>query len=184
MKQHLNLIPLQYRRKQMIRSLLRTWATIYGLAMLGFVIAGWWAWNQNSEQRIELTAKNLQYAPIQRLQDETLVLDEETVFLQEQEELLLELSQTHSMLSLLGQLSKASVNCGKLVSINDLSLSTKPKQSSQIKISGIGVNDVAIAQFVAELRDSQMFGNVKLTSSGTTKVGNKSSKAYTLECTF
>lgn len=187
MKTHLNLLPYKHLRRQMILHTAKWWACIYVLAGLWLCVTGWWAWSQNSEQRIALDAVKLQYAPLQRLESDTTMYKQETESFQEHESLVLELSRSRSMLTLLGQLSISANNCGGLVSINKLLLNSTAKDSrdsTKLTLNGVAVHDVAIAHFVAELRESGLFNAVKLTSSGSTFTGKIDSKAYSLECTF
>ena len=189
MKNSINLLPVHIRRRQIIWHICKSWFFLYCFTSMLLAGAAWWTWNKHSEQKIALQTYQLQYAPIKRLEAESRSFVTETQSMQEREKLALQLSNQRSLLSLLGQLSIAAGNCYGNVNINHLSLisdveTIEQKSESKLTLTGIGVDDVAIAQFVAELRDCQMFDHVQLTSSGSTIVEDRESKIYTLECRY
>lgn len=178
---------MKHRIRQTVMSGLKTWMIVYLISGLVLFAAAWRSWNQNSKQRIALNAAQLQYAPLERLEQELVQIRSETDSMQKRERLVLELSENRSMVALLGRLSIVANDCHGKININDFLLTAESNQDetyTKLTLSGVGVNDVAIAQFVAELRDCEMFTTVQLTSSGTSKTGEKLAKVYALECTF
>jgi len=194
MKRSLNLIPMKSLRRQTIRRALRQWMIISAVTLVGVSAVAWWKWNQTNDKQRLLQAAQLQYAPLKKLEEETDSLRKDSVSLEQRERLALELSQKRSMLTLLGQLSLAASNAGGDVNVNQLEMETETRPGetdeeaatleSKLTLRGIGVDDVAIARFVAQLRDSQLFYDVQLTSTGSNKVGDIESKLYTVECAF
>lgn len=194
MKRSLNLIPMKTLRKQAVSQVFRQWLCMALIGMAVTAIAVWWVWNQTAEQTRLLQAAQQQYAPLKNLEEETEALKRQASSLEKRERLALELSQNRSMLTLLGQLSSASMKCDSDVSISQMEMESKttpakPNEEagvieSKLTLRGVGIDDVAIARFVAQLRDSQLFYDVQLTSTGSGKVGDKESKLYTVECVF
>lgn len=185
----INLLPMKFRRRQLVTQIAKSWLFLYGFAALLIMVGAWWTWNQNSAQKIVLNAVKLQYAPVERLVSESERYRAETESMQQRERLALELSRHRSILALMGRLSISAKNCDGKVSIkemildSELGLKDEPAQS-KLTLTGVGTDDVAIAHFVAELRDSEMFESVQLTSSGSTVIEDYESKLYSLECTY
>lgn len=194
MKRSLNLIPMKSLRRQEIRRVFRQWLVLSAITVVGVSAVAWWTWNQSNDKQRLLQAAQQQYAPLKKLEEETESLRNESISLEQRERLALELSQKRSMLTLLGQLSFATKRAGGDVNINQMEMETeaRPAQTdeematmeSKLTLRGVGVDDVAIARFVAQLRDSQLFYDVHLTSTGSNKVGDIESKLYTVECAF
>lgn len=189
MTKSINLLPLRFRKQQLVTQVSKSWLFLFGFATLLMIGGAWWTWNQNSSQKIVLDATKLQYAPVQRLAAESKRYRVETESMQQRERLALELSRHRSILALLGQLSISAKNCEGNVSIKEMTLDSElgakdEHAHSKLTLTGVGIDDVAIAQFVAELRDSEMFESVQLTSSGSTVIEDYDSKLYTLECSY
>ncbi len=194
MKRHLNLLPMATRRKQLIQKIIKQWTLATGLATVFTSLFVWFAWERTSEQLSLLDSAKRQYAPLKALETDNIKLAGETESLNQRERLALELAQNRSTLTLLGQLSFAANRCDGKVSIRQFSMNTTQRESADDKgmtfsetklmLQGVAIDDISIAQFVAELRDSKMFYDVQLTSTGSSKIEDKESKLYTLECVY
>jgi hypothetical protein len=194
MKTHLNLLPFSVRRNQLIKRALRQWVLAGSIAAAITAFAIWWRWNEAKQQQIALDAVMRQYAPLKKLEEESQHIESEVESLQNRERLALDLAQNRSLLTLIEQLSRAAKRCDGKVNINHLVMDANVRSArqdgegdlsqSKLTLRGMGIDDVTIAQFVAELRDSNLFENVQLTSTGSATINDREAKIYTLECVY
>lgn len=193
MKRDVNLLPQSYCRRQTAR----VWLVQWGAAWLAFalVIGGVYGLRQRELQRDRtwLVALESDYAPLRKQASEvakTKTLIEE---LTRHESLALALVDEQPMLTLVGVLSQAARQCEGEVSIQNLQLAPAPVQAGRtephaavklLSIKGVGAHNLAVARFVASLRDAQVFDAVGLTSAGGSARKDDPSYTYHVECTF
>ncbi len=187
MKTHLNLMPLSYRRGQLIRRRLTQWSVLWSVAVCATVLLGWTQWTQYQTSAARLDALRIRYEPMQAMKGEIADLQQKIDALQRRESLALSLADERSMLGLVGLLSRASQACDGNVSIGQLSLihdENRPLAASVLTLSGVASDDIAVAQFASALREANAFVGVDLKSTGTAKVGEIEARTYSMECTF
>ncbi|MEX0818121.1 MAG: PilN domain-containing protein [Pirellulaceae bacterium] len=186
-KTHLNLLPMRYRRGQLIGRRLKQWSVLWLLAAGCTVLLGWTEWSQYQAGAATLASLRSRYEPIKAMQGEVVGLQEQIDALQRRESLALSLADERSMLGLVGLLGQARQACGGRVSIGQLNLQrsgNSQSATSVLTLSGVATDDLAIARFVTALREAQAFTGVDLRSTGTATVGEIKARTYTMECTF
>lgn len=193
MKRDVNLLPQSYSRRQTAR----VWLVQWGAAWLAFalLIGGVYGVRQRdlNRQRTWLVALESDYAPLRKRAMEVAATKIRIEELTRHESLALTLADEQPMLTLVGVLSQAARQCDGEVSIQYLQLVPAPVQGGRseghspaklLSIKGVGVNNLAVARFVASLRDCQVFDAVGLTSAGGSTQKGDPSCVYHLECTF
>jgi hypothetical protein len=187
MKTHLNLMPMRYRRGQLIRRRLKQWSVLWLLAAGATVLLGWTQWSQYQAGAAKLASLRTRYEPIEAMKGEVTGLREKIDALQRRESLALSLADERSMLGLVGLLSQARKTCEGRISIGQLSLNRNENSQSAacvLTLSGVAADDLAVARFTTALREADAFVGVDLKSTGSTAVGTVEARTYTLECTF
>ncbi len=187
MKTHLNLLPMSYRRGQLIRRRLKLWCALWLVAIGGTVLLGWTQWSQYQADATKLASLRVRYQPLAVMKRDVASLREKIGALQRRESLALSLADERSMLGLLGLLSQASQSCDGRISIGRLSLirsGDSKSATSVLTLSGVAVDDIAVAQFASVLREANAFADVDLKSTGSTTVSGLEARAYSMECTF
>lgn len=187
MKTHLNLLPMRYRRGQLIRRRLKQWCALWVLAGVASVLLGWTQWAQYQAGAAKLTSLKIRYEPIEAMKGEVVGLQEKIDALQRRESLALSLADERSMLGLVGLLSDARQACEGRISIGHLSLQRQgdsQSATSVLTLSGVALDDIAVARFTSALREAKAFVGVDLKSTGSTTVGAIEARTYTMECTF
>ncbi len=187
MKTHLNLMPMRYRRGQLIRRRLKQWCALWLLAACCTVLLGWTQWSQYQAGATKLASLRIRYEPIAAMKVEVADLREKIDALQRRESLALSLADERSMLGLMGLLSQASQACDGRISIGRLSLArngNSQSATSVLTLTGVAADDIAVSQFASALREAEAFAGVDLKSTGTTTVGGLEARSYTMECTF
>jgi len=187
MKTHLNLMPMRYRRGQLIRRRLKHWSVLWLLAASCTVLLGWTQWSQYQAGATKLASLRIRYEPIEAMKGEVASLQEHIGALQRRESLALSLADERSMLGLVGLLSQASQACDGRVSIGRLSLvrsGNDQSATSVLTLTGVAADDIAVSRFATALRMANAFAGVNLTSTGNATVGDMEARTYTMECTF
>ncbi|MEO8493609.1 MAG: PilN domain-containing protein [Planctomycetota bacterium] len=187
MKTYLNLMPMRYRRGQVIRRRLTQWFVLWSLAIGCTLLLGWSQWSQYQAGAKKLASLRVRYEPIEAMKGNVAGLRERIDALQRRESLALSLADERSMLGLVGLLSRASQACAGRISIGQMNLArsgTSQPATSVLTLTGVAVDDIAVSRFASELRQSKAFVGVDLKSTGATTVGDVEARAYTMECTF
>ncbi len=195
MNTHVNLLPLGFRRRQLLATRLRAWAVIWTVAALAFGLAGWWCWTNSRAARDQLARLQRENAPVDDLKSEIVTMRAKLEAMQSRERATIRLADNRSMLTLLGRISQSAQACAGYVSVQQLRLEEKQQPPSGSKsdaasathvvvLTGVGADQLAVAQFAANLRDAVIFRQVQLKSTGAVKLGDVDARAYTLECSF
>lgn len=187
MKTHLNLMPMRYRRGQLIRCRLKQWSVLWLLAAGCTVLLGWTQWAQYQSGASRLASLRVRYEPIEAIKGKIAGLQEKIDALQRRESLALSLADERSMLGLVGLLSQARQACDGRISIGHLSVvrsGSSQSATSVLTLSGVAADDIAVSRFAGALRAANAFVAVDLKSTGNTTVGEKEARSYTMECTF
>jgi Tfp pilus assembly protein PilN len=198
-KTHLNLLPWKCRQAQTIRLRLRQWALPWAaaLAALGLVFVVESVRYHAAKQRMEQLEE--QYAPVELLRTEIAGLRDRQVELDHQKAVLSELETPHPALTLLGFVSKAARGCGGQVQVESLAMASaggELKSSGKTgpavptgklgaaTIRGVAADNLAIARFVAALRQSEAFDRVELKSSEKRPTDHRPVCAFLVECSY
>ncbi len=208
MKRSVNLLSWNYRRRQLIRRRLLQWSA--AAAVLGSVAAGWVAAAlvQQAEVRQIVAHLEAQYAPIAEL---TRQLTEGRKTLRQWEDrrkAAAALEETRPALTLLGLVTRCARACQGRLRIDQLALQplqavpgtdrrksspatqqapeatgSKSSPSATVTIKGQALDNLAVAQFVASLRETRAFEKVELKS--TAQAASETAvRSYLVECTY
>ncbi|MFV2066247.1 MAG: hypothetical protein ACC645_04655 [Pirellulales bacterium] len=192
MKTHINLLPMAYRRRQLILLRLRQWSVVWGVAILAMAGVGWSQWSKFQADAARLTALKSEYAPVHTMEEKAKELEQRIQELRHRETLVLSLAGEQSMLTLVGMLSQAVRNCDRQVCIRVLNLRRTDPQSTGsdnvLALDGIATDDASVARFADSLRDFDAFRRVDLQSTGTTEIvvqgDTVEARTYRMECVF
>ena len=169
MSQSLNLIPAAIQRRYTLRRVARVWLTwlvascVCAAAFLGV------EWLRGVASLRELMDLDARYAPFLRIAEEREALGAEIAQLRLLEENSQQLSPDEYGMALLGVLSKAAAASDGNVYLDSLTYrrpntqppkgATSPVQASgdAVRLTGVGFDGVAVAEFAAKLRESGVF---------------------------
>jgi hypothetical protein len=100
----------------------------------------------------------------------------------------LSLADEQSVLTLVGLLSRATLQCEGKLCIQRLQLSRRQESGPHfikiLQLDGIAVDNHLVARFAAALRDTAAFQRVELKSSGRRTGDEPAAQVYSLECFF
>jgi Tfp pilus assembly protein PilN len=194
MKTYANLLPLKYRRRQLLWLRTRQWLFLVSFAACLIACLAWTQWSQFRSSTARLESLRQQYAPVLAMQRECETLRQRIQELRQRETLVITLADEQSMLTLVGLLSRAARKCEGRVSVRSLQLERQEEGTAgkappcTLRLDGYAEDNEAVAQFAKALRDENTFHHVELKNTGTTSLGPQGSgteaKTYQMECVF
>lgn len=188
-KTHVNLLPMTYRRKQLVMQLVKQWTVIWLAALMAAGTLYWAQYTQNYRARSRLESLRRDFTPVKAMADEVEALKAKIDELRSRESIVLSLADEQSMLTLIGLLCRATEKCDGQLCIQRLQLDRRQDSSGAqfmkvLQLDGIATSNHLVARFAAALRDSTAFQRVELKSSGRRATEKKDEQAYSLECVF
>lgn len=208
MKRFVNLLPWTYRRQQLARRRLLQWAAVWAL-LLPLAAAGLGAaLLRRAELRQRGADLEAQYAPVAELARQLTEGRKTLRQWEDRRKAAAALEETRPALTLLGLVSRCARACEGRLRIDKLSLqprqapsaSEPPKTplgrpgpqtsrvagrpSATVAIQGQALDNLAVAQFVAHLRETRAFERVELKSTAQQPGGQTQLCAYLVECIY
>ena len=210
---HANLLPTAFRRRILIRKRLRQWAPAWLIAAAAAASLAFSGKSSLDAQRAHLSQLEQQTRPLQTLVRENRQLRARLDALAGRQSLLALLEPKLRPVQLLGLVSQCARDAGARVQIRSFALAPAPtpapttparrgavqKQPAaapaappfRLDLVGVAADDLAIAAFVAALREQGAFRTVELRSSGDAAVELRREprpavrlREYTIECAF
>ena len=193
MKNSLNMLPLVYRRRVVRRRCVRAWVLVSGIVTASLVV-----WYVSERSYFELLTSRLrvvqtEYSPVQSMEEAVNGVRKQLDELQTRETIALELAENQPVLTLVGVVSQAAARTGGQIGVAEMTLLRSSflekgqhpgKSKNVVTLQGKGLDNVAIAKFLAGLRDSGIFRTVELRSSGIQPTSLDQHRSYKVECLF
>jgi hypothetical protein len=196
MKNMVNLLPMSFRRQQMARKRAIQWMVV----MCVVFVAGWAShWFELREQNAlaqQLDVLSREHRPTQSMLKQLMKMRHRLVSLQEQEAIARELETRRNPLAVLAVVSKnAGVTKGRLrVTKLDLTeFQQKPMDGeaspsnvakSSLVLTGVALDNPAVAELLDGLQDSGLFGRVELLTMKQREDGSGKLRDYEVNCEF
>lgn len=205
MKEHLNLLPLPFRRRLVIRQEMVRWGCASVVALM--VSIGMWLQARQAveEKTSELAALNEDVRPLRIVEMTNQRLARELDTSWRRHELLLNLEGQNSPAQVLGHVSRSAAQRLGAVQVTSFSLlpaaerrvqrtrggavvndasETGPEFNGQLALQGVAANEQELTEFVEELRDEGFFSSVELRGSSSVTLRYGSARQYSVECRF
>lgn len=180
MKTHVNLLPLKYRRIALARSLLLRWGAAWAAAIA--VMAGMFWMNASCCSRAEadVSTKEALSKPLLATAQANKRMRTQVHRFEHRETLVGQLREDKPVLNLLAVVSSSARQSAERITIRDLQFQQNAVTASGerpadrtasvgpeavLTIEGEALDNLAIAQFAAGLRDADLFRDVELKSS-------------------
>lgn len=188
---HLNMMPMKYRREQIIRQRLKQWSVVWGIALSAAVACAWQQTVDCGKMAAHLEVLEARHLRVEDSQSALEAVRDELRDLEQREAILLQLSQRRPMLSLLGVISQAARQCDGNVSVNNICWNvlgndarTAGLDPSQplLTLHGIGLNNIWVSSFAETLSNSEIMRDVELKFSEQTVINGKTAHDYHLVC--
>jgi hypothetical protein len=193
MKTHLNLLPLEVQRWQIVRLRLGPWCVIWSAVALLWVTLAALDWQESQAASRKLKAIEEQLAPTRTLAETNRQLAAQIEALEKRESVALTLSNERPSLALLGMIARASQAAAGRVYVQQLQWNEAPPALGDatsvapragLRLEGVGADNLSIARFAAALRDTDVFSQVSVHASNAAGEADESGRSYAIECAF
>jgi hypothetical protein len=196
MKTMINLLPVGYRRQQIIRRRIVQWATIAFVVV--FVGYGWHSYELREALALshELETLEREHAPNKTMLKQLIEMREKLNELQQQEKVAKELEFRRNVLALLGVISETAQSTNGRVRVTELQLTgfqdlrdmTSPSSGDKaprgLTVRGVSLDNPSVAEMLDGLQDSGMFRRVELLVLKERPEGEISLRDYEVRCEF
>jgi hypothetical protein len=194
MNRHLNLMPLRVQYRQALWGLARRWLLVAAVAVLvafGLAWRTWAGYLATLQRQAEL--RSAVQAARQTL-DEVKSMQRQLKATTRQQAVALALADERPVLTLLGVVSQAARASDVEVAMEKLSFTAAAAEgkakspalavANRLELRGVGRDNVAIAQFVAAMRDAGVFAAVDLKATAPSQLGSAQVRTFHVECTY
>ncbi|QDU40141.1 hypothetical protein Mal4_44960 [Maioricimonas rarisocia] len=200
---HMNLLPLPLQKKLLIRRRLTQWGIVWGVCgVTALVVALVWS-NRHSDSKATLAVLTDQVTPVRKLEAENEQMLEQINDIVARQSLLGDLDSAERPLTLVGIVSHSAASTKSRLQVQRFTMhrqeitptdakatpgntAKKPETIVQttLELSGVALDDLAVARFISALRETGVFVRVELKSSLSTQVADNPAKEYLVRCTF
>jgi hypothetical protein len=200
---HINLLPLDYRKRGLVRRRARVWAIVWIVAAIATGGVYGACYDAMKNQRDEMLELEAACDPLRALQVDSESIAKELAELGGRKSLLAKLDRGEQPVQLVGLLADAVRRVEHGVVIADLNVEPfrveepyveKDAQGVEkklfrqldrfrMRLSAFGSDDLAVAHFVSVLKDSEVFENVTLISTGE-QTQRANLREFIVECVF
>ena len=195
MNDFINLLPLEYRRRVLLRHRLVLWAGIWAVSLAAAVGVSVSKHSAYREVRRKMEAAERAYRPLEQLTRQCITMQKELDQLHAKGTLLGQLRDKRPLLTLVGVASQSARQCRKRLVIRELLFERTLDQANgaapetastpwaSVTFKGDAKDNLSVATFVVGLRDSGLFRRVELKSSlGTKSDDDEKTRSYWLKC--
>ncbi len=184
-------MPLAIHRRLILRDRLAAWSLVW-IALATAAALSYWSSFRESQQRVAAASRrDTQYRQVVKAQDEVTRIRQQIEQLRQREALSLLLADDLPSLLIVGIVSQAAHDSGSNTCVQYLELSRTAALNDGVidvqrtlELNGLGVDNLAVARFVASLRDSQLFDHVELKSAASQQQGDHKARSYVVHCTL
>jgi hypothetical protein len=211
MKTQINLLPWSFKRKLIVLHGLSRWAAMWaivggmGLAVYGYSISTL----SGSEERLSIYQRKAK--PLEKIASENKSIETQLARSDKRQLLLENLADLQQPLQLVGIISQSAKGSHGGVKVSSLSLEpfettivepvkqttnkrrrgAKPPTTKTIKVKsmklalhGVAIDDLALSQFVARLREAGVFSKVELRDISNIQLTAGVARQYSVECVY
>lgn len=207
MKTHLNLLPLPFRRRLIVRQELLRWGAACAVAVAVSGIICFRAHCRVQLKKAELQQLAEKVDPLRSAAASNQQLAEQLDVARRRHQLLRTLEGVHPPLQLMGIVSRSVAEKNGTVQVRSLAVmpgtegqtavpgrrgrqgatrrvATEASSSGQLSLQGVAADEVALTEFVNDLRAAGFFLSVELRSSSSVALQFDSARQYSVECRF
>ena len=200
MRNMINLLPVSYRRQQVVRKRAIQWTSV----VCAVVLIGWgWHWHERREVLAlsqQLESLQREHAPTKTMLKQLVDMRHKLDELQQQETVARELEFHRNALTLLGVVSETAEATKGRVRVTNMELTgfqnmrvshpdevpnnTQTENPDGLVVRGVSLDNPAVAELLDGLQDSGMFSRVELLELKEREEGEVSLRDYEVRCEF
>jgi len=180
-----NLMSSSASRASAARIGLRLWAAVFTVVGILFSVAYSYASQAANEAAAQCASLEAQYEPITQAKDETRAAKKRIETLKQNEVFALNVAKPRPTLALVGAISAAAAQSVDKVYVRHFHYVSAGQDADEsiLMVTGVGEDDAAVTQFVANLADAAVFANVEMKSSNAKRDGENVVREFILQCT-
>jgi Tfp pilus assembly protein PilN len=191
----INLLPVVYRRQQIVRKRVIQWTTI----VCAVVAVGWgWHWLERREELLlsqQLDSLEREHTPTRTMFKQIVNMRQQLDELHQQENVARELEYQRNALALLGVISETAEASKGRVQVTSVEVTgfqsmqaVKPAEGQEqvtegVVVRGVSLDNPAVADMLGGLQDSGMFSRVEVVMKERAE-GDLSLRDYELRCEY
>ena len=196
MRSMINLLPMAYRRQQVVRKRVVQWTSVVCVVL--FV---GWSWHQFEYREAlalsqQLESLEREYRPNTTMLAQLVSMRQKLEELQQQEAVAKKLEYQRNALTLLGVISETAKATDGRVRVTKVELvgfqDTQEQEqaavgdmpTSGLVVSGVSLDNPAVTELVDGLKEAKIFSSVELLSSKEREEGETSMQDYAVRCVF
>lgn len=201
---YMNLLPLPLQKRLLIRRRLSQWGIVWcGCSLVTLTVTLVWS-SYHSDSKATLARLKAQTAPVQTLAAENTRMLEQINDITARQSLLGELDRSERPLTLVGIVSHSAASTRSRLQVQRFAMlreeitptvtgkgseaaTTQEGEAvvqTTLELSGVALDDLAVARFISALRETGIFVQVELKSSLSTQIAGRPAKEYLVRCTF
>ena len=185
MKRHLNLIPSQVRGAQEARRAMLMWAKILCVVATVTTTIVAMEYAQCTTAQARLGAMNAHFEPLAQMLKEQQEITAQIQQLEAHEQLSLRLAEEIQGAMVLGAVSSAAAKLPEQVYLTKFDFQSGGNAGAgSVRLEGAGADPLAIASFAEQLRETQLFLEVSISSTRKLPGGAPATRAFELDCVF
>lgn len=200
MKTMVNLLPISFRRQQLARKRTIQWSAALCVVLLGSMASHWLDHRERHALAQELEVLAREYQPTQTMLQQLVEMRQRLDNLQRQEAVARELEYQRNPLALLGVISQTAHETKGRLRVTKLDLADFQKDertagaaagagasdagSSSVVVSGVSLDNPAVADLLEGLQNSGLFGQVELLKMKEREGGSTKLSDYEVRCEF
>jgi len=203
-RNHVNLLPWEYRRRRLTLYRLRRWAAVWLVCLLAEGGLWWVQGDRHEAVQQRLVTLERDFSSVSRLQLDNGRMRARLTDLSKRETLLGQLQSEPAPLLMVGLASQSARDCAGRVCIDHMQYASAtpaandpppakggkkevaplpPAERGKLTLAGRGLDSLAVSKFVVGLRDSGVFERVELKSAvGDSAASGTHGYTYALEC--
>lgn len=198
---HLNLLPISFLKRSLIRLRVKQWGIVLSLLWCGIVFLYLIDREEIQRELAEIEQLRTEVRPIKIESAETVFANSEIARLRKRQQLGIGLEQKNIPLQTLGKVSQAASSQAGDLYVTSFNLSSrqasaasstraasKPDETQELvtemslMIDGTAVDDLTITSFVNDLTETGMFFDVELISIQEQKIDDRPVRTFNIEC--
>lgn len=196
MRTMVNLLPMSFRRQQMARKRAIQWMAVVCFVLVAGWASHWWEVREQITLTQQLEVLSREHRPTQQMLKNLIKMRQRLGTLQEQEAIARELENQRSALAILAVVSKTTGATQERLRVMELELTNFQKASqdagagqpavgeSSLALTGVALDNPAVAELLDGLQDSGLFGRVELQMMKEREDENGRLRDYEVKCEF
>ena len=195
MKTCLNLVSPEFQLTQLVRRRVRQWLVVLVVATIGIIVVARDKWRHCQAAADQRASLAVTYESTRNVENSKTSLEEQIELLTAEQDLAKSFAEPHPEITAIGCVSQAAKNTRGEVFVREFTMTRTPRRANSdgeaadpipntMTLKGAGLNGVAVAHFVAWIRDSNLFNRVHLESTEKAWTGTHHIYPFKVTCTF